>query len=207
MLYGSGSVCIWVWVWMAVRQTKQLRITIRPLSYLYITQNIFLHNKNLFIIQWYCGGPPTQVIKSEISLWKKVSNDTCSNCSEMAAFVLWFPDPVRSRPRLWFEREPVSMVHTGTRSLFPAASPHSPSPWLSPYTPTLQKTLPLTALFTEPPASRFQPFYDLTGTIPSFHPSIPEAINGGTASGGHSCHQLFWERSVTKEPVALWIAL
>ena len=48
-----------------------------------------------------------------------------------------------------------------------------------------------------------QLFHDLTDTIPSFHHSNPEAINGGTASGGHSYQQLFWERPVTKEPMAL----
>ena len=51
------------------------------------------------------------------------------------------------------------------------------------------------------------PFHDLPGTIPSFRRSNREAVNGGTASGGHSCHQYFWERPVTKEPAALWIAL
>ena len=51
------------------------------------------------------------------------------------------------------------------------------------------------------------PFHHLTGTIPSFHCSNCEAINGGTASGGGSNWQLFWEWPVTKEPVALWIAL
>ena len=52
-----------------------------------------------------------------------------------------------------------------------------------------------------------QPFHDLPGTIPLFHHSNPEAINGGTASGGCSNWQLFWEQPVTKEPAALWIAL
>ena len=57
------------------------------------------------------------------------------------------------------------------------------------------------------------PFHDLTGTIPPFHYSVPEVVNGGTVSGGHLCHRhfgqgvckesLFWERPVTKEPVAL----
>ena len=32
---------------------------------------------------------------------------------------------------------------------------------------------------------------DLTGTILSFHHSIPEAVNGGMVSGGRSCQQLF----------------
>ena len=32
---------------------------------------------------------------------------------------------------------------------------------------------------------------DLTGTILSFHHSIPEAVNGGMAHGGCSCWQLF----------------
>ena len=40
-----------------------------------------------------------------------------------------------------------------------------------------------------------------------FHHSIPEAMNRGTVSGGRSCWQLFWEWPVTKEQVALWIAL
>ena len=52
-----------------------------------------------------------------------------------------------------------------------------------------------------------QPFHDLTGNIPSFHHSNPEAVNGGTASGGGSHRQLFWEQLVTKELTALWIAL
>ena len=44
----------------------------------------------------------------------------------------------------------------------------------------------LTALFTKPPASRFPA---LPGTIPPFHHSIHEAVNGGTASGGRSCRR------------------
>ena len=52
-----------------------------------------------------------------------------------------------------------------------------------------------------------QPFHDLTGNIPSFHHSNPEAFNGRTASGGGSNRQLFWEWPLTKEPTALWIAL
>ena len=52
-----------------------------------------------------------------------------------------------------------------------------------------------------------RPFHDLTGTIPLFHHSNPEAINGGTASGDRSCQQLFWEQPVTKKPTALWIVL
>ena len=47
------------------------------------------------------------------------------------------------------------------------------------------------------------PFHDLTGTIPSFHHSNPEAVNGGIASGGGSNQQLFWEWPVTKELMAL----
>ena len=62
----------------------------------------------------------------------------------------------------------------------------------------------LTALFTKPPASWFPA---LPGTIPPFHCSIREAVNGQTASGGHSCCWYFWEQPVTKEPVALWIVL
>ena len=53
--------------------------------------------------------------------------------------------------------------------------------------------------------------HDLTGTIPSFHHSIPRAMNGGTVSEGRSCHLYFLpfykERPVAKEPAALWIAL
>ena len=52
-----------------------------------------------------------------------------------------------------------------------------------------------------------RPFHDLTGTIPLFHCSNCEAVNGGMASGGGSCQRLFWEWPVTKEPAALWIAL
>ena len=48
-----------------------------------------------------------------------------------------------------------------------------------------------------------QPFHDFPGTIPPFHRSNHEAINGGTASGGRSCSQYLWERPVTKEPAAL----
>ena len=48
-----------------------------------------------------------------------------------------------------------------------------------------------------------RPFHDLTGTIPSFHRSNPEAVNGGIASGGGSNWQHFWEQPVTKEPAAL----
>ena len=48
-----------------------------------------------------------------------------------------------------------------------------------------------------------QLFYDLTGTIPSFHHSNPEAINGGTVSSSGSNQQLFWEQPVNKEPAAL----
>ena len=91
---------------------------------------------------------------------------TCSSCSEMAAFVLWFPDPVRSRPRLWFEREPVSMVHTGTRSLFLATSPHSPSPLLSPYTPNLQETLPRDCLHIPAPSPCSCPSPSKFNTVP-----------------------------------------
>ena len=54
-------------------------------------------------------------------------------------------------------------------------------------------------------------FHDLTGTIPSFHHSIPEAGNGRTVSEGRSCHLYFLpfckEWPVAKEPAALWIAL
>ena len=64
-----------------------------------------------------------------------------------------------------------------------------------------------TALFTKPPASRFQPFCDLTGTIPLLHRSNPEAVNGGMASQDGSNQRLFWEWPVTKEQVALWIVL
>ena len=63
---------------------------------------------------------------------------------------------------------------------------------------------PLTALFTKPPVSRFPA---LPGTIPPFHCSICEAVNEGMASGGHSCRWYFWEQPVTKELVALRIAL
>ena len=48
-----------------------------------------------------------------------------------------------------------------------------------------------------------RPFHDLPGTIPSLHHSNREAINGGTASGGRSCRQYFWEQPVTKEQAAL----
>ena len=48
-----------------------------------------------------------------------------------------------------------------------------------------------------------QPFHDLIGTIPSFHHSVPEAVNGRTISEGCSCRWHFWERPVTKEPAAL----
>ena len=46
-------------------------------------------------------------------------------------------------------------------------------------------------------------FHDLPGTIPLFHNSNREVINGGTTSGGGSNWRLFWERLVTKEPAAL----
>ena len=46
-------------------------------------------------------------------------------------------------------------------------------------------------------------FQDLPGTIPPFHCSNREAVNGGTASGGRSCRRYFWEQPVTKEPAAL----
>ena len=46
--------------------------------------------------------------------------------------------------------------------------------------------LPVTVLFKKPLASRF---LALPGTIPPFHCSIHEAINGGMASGGCSCYQ------------------
>ena len=46
-----------------------------------------------------------------------------------------------------------------------------------------------------------RPFHDLTGIIPLFHHSIPEAVNRRTVSGGHSCQQLFWERSVTNSAI------
>ena len=40
-------------------------------------------------------------------------------------------------------------------------------------------------LFTKPPASWFLAIsYDLTGTIPLFYCSVPEAVNGGKVSGG-----------------------
>ena len=58
----------------------------------------------------------------------------------------------------------------------------------------------LTALFTKPPVSWFPA---LPGTMPPFHRSIRDAVNGGTASGGRSCRQYFWEWPVTKEPTAL----
>ena len=48
-----------------------------------------------------------------------------------------------------------------------------------------------------------RPFHDFPGTIPPFHRSNHEAINGGRVSGGRSCSQYFWERPVTKEPAAL----
>ena len=52
-----------------------------------------------------------------------------------------------------------------------------------------------------------RPFHDLTGTVPSFHHSIPDAVNGGMAPGDHSYQWLCWERLVTKKLAALWIAL
>ena len=48
-----------------------------------------------------------------------------------------------------------------------------------------------------------RPFHDLPGTIPLFHCSNREAVNGGTTSGGGSNRQLFWEWPVTKEVAAL----
>ena len=39
-------------------------------------------------------------------------------------------------------------------------------------------------------------------TVPTLKSSV-----AGTASGGGSCQQLFWEWPVTKKPAALWIAL
>ena len=63
----------------------------------------------------------------------------------------------------------------------------------------LTERLHITALFTKLPASRFPA---LPGTIPLFHRSICEAVNGGMASGGHSSHRYFWEWPVTKEPAA-----
>ena len=50
-----------------------------------------------------------------------------------------------------------------------------------------------TALFTKPLASWFLAIHDLTGTIPLFHHSKAEAVNGETASGGGSNWWLFWE--------------
>ena len=47
------------------------------------------------------------------------------------------------------------------------------------------------------------PFHDLTGTIPSFHLSVHEAMNGGMVFGGCSSGLHFWEQLVIKEPVAL----
>ena len=47
------------------------------------------------------------------------------------------------------------------------------------------------------------PFHNMTSTIPSFHHSVPEAVNDGTVSGDHSCWQHFMEWPVTKKPVAL----
>ena len=61
------------------------------------------------------------------------------------------------------------------------------------------------SLSHQPHGSR--PFHDLTGTIPLFHCSNPEAVSGGMASWGGFCQQLFWEWPVTKELAALWMAL
>ena len=50
----------------------------------------------------------------------------------------------------------------------------------------------------------------LTGTIPVEHKSVHWLSMGATSRnglGGYSSWQFFWERSVTKELVALWIAL
>ena len=46
-----------------------------------------------------------------------------------------------------------------------------------------------------------RPFHDLTGTIPLFHRSIPEAINRETVLGwgGSFLQAAFWEQPVTKE--------
>ena len=51
----------------------------------------------------------------------------------------------------------------------------------------------------QPHGSR--PFHDLPSTIPSFHCSNREAVNGGTASGGRSCCWYFWEWPVTNSPI------
>ena len=65
----------------------------------------------------------------------------------------------------------------------------------------------VTALFTKLPASRFPaiPWFDrYYSIIPPFH---PWSHQWGNSPSGRSCWQLFWERPVTKEPAALWIAL
>ena len=53
----------------------------------------------------------------------------------------------------------------------------------------------------QPHCSR--PLHDLPGTIPLLYCSIPEAINGGTISGGCSYQWLFWGQPVTKELATL----